>query len=195
MFGKRNSNQDVAHGVPADRIVATSPAQVLTFPVAAQQSKPVHPQHTNGRAQTVGPNQDYYALKQSVFQALIDAIDVAQLSKLDAGRARAEIGMIIGDIVVAKKVVMSTAEQNALLADICNDILGYGPLEPLLARDDISDIMVNGPGRIFIEVGGKVQETDIRFQDATQLLNVCQRIVSQVGRRVDESRFIWGMSV
>src|SRR5580704_2911408 len=82
---------------------------------------------------------------------------------------------------------MSIAEQEHLLQDICNDVLGYGPLEPLLARDDISDIMVNGANRVFIEVAGKVQLTNIRFRDNAQLMNICQRIVSQVGRRVDES--------
>ena len=82
---------------------------------------------------------------------------------------------------------MSIAEQEHLLQDICNDVLGYGPLEPLLARDDIADIMVNGANRVFIEVGGKVQLTNIRFRDNAQLMNICQRIVSQVGRRVDES--------
>jgi len=65
--------------------------------------------------------------------------------------------------------------------------LGYGPLEPLLSRDDISDIMVNGAGTVFIEVAGKIQRTGIRFRDNQQLLNICQRIVSQVGGRVDES--------
>ena len=82
---------------------------------------------------------------------------------------------------------MSIAEQEPLLSDICNDVLGYGPLEPLLARDDIADIMVNGAERVFIEVTGKVQLTNIRFRDNAQLMNICQRIVSQVGRRVDES--------
>jgi pilus assembly protein CpaF len=83
--------------------------------------------------------------------------------------------------------VLSIAEQEDLLDDICNDVLGFGPLEPLLARDDIADIMVNGPARCFIEVGGKIQLTNVRFRDASQLMNICQRIVSQVGRRVDES--------
>ena len=82
---------------------------------------------------------------------------------------------------------MSIAEQEELLDDICNDVLGYGPLEPLLSRDDIADIMVNGAGTVFIEVAGKIQRTGIRFRDNQQLLNICQRIVSQVGRRVDES--------
>ncbi len=82
---------------------------------------------------------------------------------------------------------MSISEQEELLEDICNDVLGYGPLEPLLARDDIADIMVNGAGQTFIEVGGKTIESEIRFRDNSQLLSICQRIVSQVGRRVDES--------
>ena len=82
---------------------------------------------------------------------------------------------------------MSISEQEELLEDICNDVLGYGPLEPLLARDDIADIMVNGAGQTFIEVNGKIEESDIRFRDNGQLLSICQRIVSQVGRRVDES--------
>ena len=82
---------------------------------------------------------------------------------------------------------MSIAEQEDLLDDICNDVLGFGPLEPLLARDDIADIMVNGAGTVYIEVKGKIQKTGIRFRDNQQLLNICQRIVSQIGRRVDES--------
>jgi pilus assembly protein CpaF len=82
---------------------------------------------------------------------------------------------------------MSIAEQEELLEDICNDVLGYGPLEPLLARDDIADIMVNGANTVYIEVEGKIQRTNVRFRDNTQILNICQRIVSQIGRRVDES--------
>ncbi len=106
---------------------------------------------------------------------------------MDAIRARQEISDVVSEIATVKKLVLPPGEQRVLLEDICNDILGYGPLEPLLARDDIADIMVNGSSRIFIEVAGKVQQTDIRFRDNAQLLNVCQRIVGQVGRRVDES--------
>ncbi|MEZ0000489.1 CpaF family protein [Sinorhizobium fredii] len=129
----------------------------------------------------------YYSLKKGIFSALIATIDVAALSGMDGDQAREEIGAIVNDIVAAKKAGISMTEQNELLRDICNDILGYGPLEPLLARDDIADIMVNGADQVFIEVGGRVQRTGIRFRDNEQLLNICQRIVSQVGRRVDES--------
>jgi pilus assembly protein CpaF len=130
---------------------------------------------------------DEYDLKSQIFGALIDIIDVSQLTRMDSGQARAEIRDVVSEVVNVKKMVMSAGQQEQLLESICDDVLGYGPLEPLLARDEIADIMVNGSNRIFIEVGGKVTETDIRFRDNAQLLNVCQRIVSQVGRRVDES--------
>ncbi|WP_373279287.1 MULTISPECIES: CpaF family protein [Aurantimonas] len=129
----------------------------------------------------------YYARKAEVFAALIDTIDLSQLARLDAESAREEIRDIVNDIVAIKSFAMSISEQEDMLSDICNDVLGYGPLEPLLARDDIADIMVNGARQTFIEVAGKVLETNVRFRDNQQLLNICQRIVSQVGRRVDET--------
>jgi pilus assembly protein CpaF len=130
---------------------------------------------------------EYYDIKQQVFNALIEIVDVPQIAKLESAKARNEIRDVVNEVLVAKKVPMSLAERQDLIEDICNDVLGYGPLEPLLARDDIADIMVNGDRNIFIEVKGKVRETNIRFRDQTQLLNVCQRIVSQIGRRVDEA--------
>jgi len=132
-------------------------------------------------------SENYYQIKTTIFNALIDTIDLTQLAQLDAESAREEIRDIVNEILSIKNVVMSISEQEALLQDICNDVLGYGPLEPLLARDDIADIMVNGCDRTFIEVNGKVELTGIRFRDNSQLMNICQRIVSQVGRRVDES--------
>src|SRR5690606_7830720 len=139
----------------------------------------------------VGPgptrSDDYYDVETTSFTALIDAIDLTQLAQLDRENARDEIRDIVHEIIAIQDVAMSIAEQEDLLEDICNDVLGYGPLEPLLARDDIADIMVNGAHKTFIEVGGRVKETDVRFRDNSQLLNICQRIVSQIGRRVDEA--------
>jgi pilus assembly protein CpaF len=118
---------------------------------------------------------------------LIEAIDLGQLAKLDADSAREEIRDIVNEIIAIKNIVMSIAEQEDLLDDICNDVLGYGPLEPLLARDEIVVIMVNGSGTVYIEVGGKIQKTGVRFRDNQQLLNICQLIVGQVGRRVEKA--------
>ena len=147
----------------------------------------MEPAAAPARSSTSKRTEDYYDIKTTIFNALIDAIDLTQLAQLDRDSARDEIRDIVNEIIAIKDVVMSIAEQEDLLEDICNDVLGYGPLEPLLARDDIADIMVNGADTTYIEVDGKVEDTAIRFRDNNQLLNICQRIVSQVGRRVDEA--------
>ena len=150
---------------------------------AARPSPPVE----KPSAEAKHKSESYYDIKSTIFNALIDAIDLTQLGQLDRDAARDEIRDIVNEIIALKDVVMSIAEQEELLEDICNDVLGYGPLEPLLARDDIADIMVNGANAVFIEVDGKMHKTGVRFRDNSQLLNICQRIVSQVGRRVDEA--------
>jgi pilus assembly protein CpaF len=132
-------------------------------------------------------SENYYDVKTTVFNALIDTIDLTQLANLNNDAAREEIRDIVGEILAIQNVIMPISEQEELIEDICNDVLGYGPLEPLLARDDIADIMINGAHDTFIEVDGKVQHSSVRFTDNMQLLNICQRIVSQVGRRVDET--------
>ena len=162
---------------PADAPRQSAPRPTPTPPPIKVERKPV------GRVRS----EEYYDVKTTVFNALIDTIDLTQLAKLEADAAREEIRDIVSEIVAIKNVVMSIAEQEELLEDICNDVLGYGPLEPLLARDDIADIMVNGADTTYIEVNGKVLPAAVRFADNAQLMNICQRIVSQVGRRVDES--------
>ena len=126
-------------------------------------------------------------LKQQLFSALVDLVDLPALSKLSPEAARAEIETILAEIIGERQVSVASKDRARLIGEIADQVLGYGPLQPLLDRDDISDIMVNGAGRVFIEVGGKTQETDVCFDSDEQLLNICQRIVSAVGRRVDES--------
>ncbi len=202
MFGKRSEGGAAAQ---APRSLGTSSA-----PVTAQVAKPAPaPEPTapsNAPTQdrlakavkappppaaalqiSDGRTEEYYKTKTSIYNALIETIDLGQLAALDAKRAREEIRDIVNEIISIKQVMLSVAEQEQVLGDIVNDVLGYGPLEPLLARDDIADVMVNGAGAVFIEVGGKMIKTPVRFRDNQQLMNICQRIVSQVGRRVDES--------
>src|SRR4051812_27165117 len=201
MFGKRTGSEPVFRtpaaapaagtaGPAREAPPAPAPAAPPRIEAAAKAPAPqLAPQPSKPVARVVADSrsEDYYQIKSTIFNALIDTIDLAQLAQLDPDSAREEIRDIVNEIISIKAVVMSIAEQEHLLQDICNDVLGYGPLEPLLARDDIADIMVNGANRVFIEVGGKVQLTNIRFRDNAQLMNICQRIVSQVGRRVDES--------
>ncbi len=197
MFGRRTNDPGAAPRKPIAPTGAAVPAKQTDAQRAAAQQKatssPAAEPKTapTPRIETVETqrrhSEEYYDVKTTVFNALIDTIDLTQLAKLEAAAAREEIRDIVSEIIQLKSVVMSIAEQEELLEDICNDVLGYGPLEPLLARDDIADIMVNGASATFIEVGGKVQKTNVRFADNAQLMNICQRIVSQVGRRVDES--------
>lgn len=129
----------------------------------------------------------FYETKDSVYTALIETIDITQLLKMSPDKARQEVTDIVREIMALRRISVPVLEQDIMLRQICDDLLGYGPLEPLLARDDIADIMVNGTEPIFIEVDGRVEQTQIRFRDNAQLLQVCQKIVGQVGRRVDES--------
>jgi len=164
------------------------PVKGAPKPIASQPVKAKKPEPKPEPVRKVNQqSEQYYATKTTIFNALIDTIDLSQLAQLDAESAREEIRDIVVEIISIKNVVMSISEQEQLLDDICNDVLGYGPLEPLLARDDIADIMVNGADTTYIEVNGKIERTNIRFRDNAQLMNICQRIVSQVGRRVDES--------
>ncbi|TPL45825.1 CpaF family protein [Mesorhizobium sp. B2-4-6] len=204
MFGKRGKD-DGSRATPEFRppaAASAAPASAGTMtaerpaaptsspPSAAPARRPVEPPPMAlepPRKVQRERSETYYDTKSQVFSALIDTIDLSQLAKLDPESAREEIRDIVNDIIAIKNFAMSISEQEELLEDICNDVLGYGPLEPLLARDDIADIMVNGSKNVYIEVNGRVEQTGVRFRDNQQLLNICQRIVSQVGRRVDES--------
>ena len=191
MFGKRPTGGIGDHGAPEMDAPQPAPAQEVAVaePAKAEAAPPmkIEQARPTARAEAVDHNEEYYDIKTSVFAALIDTIDLSQLALLDPQTAREEIRDIVNDIIALKNLALSISKQEALLDDICNDVLGYGPLEPLLARDDIADIMVNGANTTFIEVDGKVQKTGLKFRDNSQLMNICQRIVSQVGRRVDEA--------
>ncbi|QJP15260.1 CpaF family protein [Starkeya sp. ORNL1] len=188
MFGKRGTS---GGALPVSRPTATpqvAPPRDPAAPVpGAYASAPAA--YVSASAPPPPPRRSdgFYETKSQIFGALIEAIDLTQLARLDAASAREEIRDIINEIIAIKNIVMSISEQEELLEDICNDVLGYGPLEPLLARDDIADIMVNGADTVYIEVQGKIERSHVRFRDNQQLLNICQRIVSQIGRRVDES--------
>jgi pilus assembly protein CpaF len=181
MFGKRDSSTIVSESpAPAPAAAAAAPAAKPAPAGAAAPPPPPPP---------AAPAEDshFSEIKVAVFSALLDAVDLKELSKLSPEAVREELTDIISEIVNIKRFVLTTTEQQRLVDDICNDILGLGPLEPLIARDDIADLMVNGYNKVYIETGGKIILTDVKFRDNAQLMNICQRIVSAVGRRVDES--------
>ena len=183
MFGKR------ASGNSGNTQRASAAPVVVNSPVPEQNVEPTKVPEANGASATrVSEISDaYYETKATIFNALFETIDVSALAGMEPKAAREEIHAIVDEIIAIRNVRLSVVEQNKLIGEICDDILGYGPLEPLLMRDDIADIMVNGAKHVFIETNGHMEKTNIRFRDNQQLMNICQRIVSQVGRRVDES--------
>ncbi len=117
------------------------------------------------------------------------------LSQLDPGAAAAlpqerllpEIEKLVGDIATERRIQLNAREQRQLAAELVNDMLGLGPLQPLLDDESIADIMVNGPDRVFVEKQGRVSLSNVRFRDAGHVANICQRIAAAIGRRIDES--------
>ncbi|MCF6220853.1 MAG: CpaF family protein [Robiginitomaculum sp.] len=180
MFGKRASG-NTARTASAPSVDKVADVEKVAVPV--NDPAPQNP----APAQDGEISDAYYETKATIFNALFETIDVSALAGMEPSAAREEIRTIVDEIIAIRNVRLSVVEQNKLIGEICDDILGYGPLEPLLMRDDIADIMVNGAKHVFIETDGKMEKTNIRFRDNQQLMNICQRIVSQVGRRVDES--------
>jgi pilus assembly protein CpaF len=117
----------------------------------------------------------------------LSRIEPSAVGQLPPDRLATEMARLVSEMASERRVHLNGREQQALAAELVNDMLGLGPLEPLLEDDSIADIMVNGPHRIFLERGGKVVQSDVRFRDTAHLANVCQRIAAAVGRRVDES--------
>jgi len=153
--------------------------------IAPAQQLPPDP--VEGMEQQQSMSEKLAEIKVAVFNDLLEAVDLAEISKLNPEEVREEITDMVAEIISMRSLVLTIQEQQQVIVDICNDVLGLGPLEPLLIRDDIADIMVNGAEKVYIETDGKIELTDIKFRDNAQLMNICQRIVTAVGRRVDES--------
>jgi pilus assembly protein CpaF len=125
--------------------------------------------------------------KRKVQPILMDRIDVTAASQLPRPEFTRQIGEIVSEILTEHKLQLNLVEQRELVEMMVNDMLGLGPLEPLLADERITDIMVNGPKQVYVERGGKLELTDIQFRDNRHVMNIATRIVTRIGRRVDES--------
>ena len=125
--------------------------------------------------------------KDTIYSKLMEQIDLQTASRLPETELRRQIIDMIGEIVMEQKLAINQLEQQLLASQIVDDMIGLGPLEPLLADEAITDIMVNGPEQIYIERKGKLILTNIHFRDNDHVMNIAQRIVTAVGRRVDET--------
>jgi pilus assembly protein CpaF len=125
--------------------------------------------------------------KESVHQELLTTVDLSLLDTLQDSQARAQIKEVCHRVMSEKSAPLNVEQRQHIVQRIEDEILGLGPLEPLLQDSTISDILVNGPKQVYVERGGKLYETEVVFNDNRHLLNVIDRIVSSVGRRIDES--------
>ncbi|WP_096785019.1 CpaF family protein [Rhodobacter sp. CZR27] len=126
-------------------------------------------------------------LKVELHRRLLDNLNLAALEHASESSLRTEIGAICGEALDEMNVVLNKDERTILNQELYDEVMGLGPLEPLLKDETVNDILVNGPNRIFVERDGKLQLTDTTFKDERHLLRIIDKIVSAVGRRVDES--------
>ena len=125
--------------------------------------------------------------KSDVHRILISKLDLEKLSRVDSTQARHAVAGMVNEIIMSQRVPLNFAEQQKIEGELLDEVFGLGPLEPLLADPSISDILVNDRNHVYIERGGMLQRVDTTFRDDRHLLQIIDRIVSRVGRRVDES--------
>ncbi len=130
---------------------------------------------------------NYQNLKIGIHQKLLDSVDLSIMESLPPNRLKEEIATLVERLLAEEGTVMNDAERRGLIRDIQHEMLGLGPLEPLLADAAVSDILVNGPAQVYVERRGKLELTDVRFRDDAHLMKIIDKIVARVGRRVDES--------
>lgn len=138
-------------------------------------------------ASQLNATDQYYALKAKLHRQLIGRIDLEVFSSMPAERLRNELGALVKKLLDESGVALNTTEHQKMVLDIQDEVMGLGPLEPLLSDPTVSDILVNGPKKIFIERRGRLELTDIVFTDSAHLMKIIEKIVSRVGRRIDES--------
>ena len=125
--------------------------------------------------------------KADIHRILISRLDLEKLSRVNSNQARQAVAGLINDIIAEQKVPLSFEEQEQVQSDLLDEVFGLGPLEALLKDPKISDILINGKNSVFVEKGGLLRKVDTSFRDDRHLLQIIDRIVSRVGRRVDES--------
>src|SRR5215207_4925987 len=129
----------------------------------------------------------YQEMKARLHRAIINRMDLTKLGQLDPEQLHSEVARLAEDLLVAENAPLSMAERDRLVGEVRHELFGLGPLEPLLADPDICDILVNSPKKVYIERSGKLELTNVEFKDDEHLMRVIERIVSSVGRRIDES--------
>ncbi len=139
-----------------------------------------------GRPSTYNTD-DFDTLKRLIHGKLVDKLDLTRLGELEGDKLRREIRLVVEHLCDTENPLLNRSERERLIEEVLDETFGFGPLEILMKMDDVADIMINGPKCVFVERGGRIQKSEVTFRDNAHLLQILDRIVSRVGRRVDES--------
>lgn len=178
----------LVNDTPADQVPVT-PAPPPAAPVAESPvttaPAPLPPASTKrtSEAKVRRNNQ----LAETIRQQLLQRIDPATAVKMSRNRLLREVEGLVAEIANEERLQLNQRDQTAIATDLLDDMIGFGPIEPLLADPSIADILVNGPDQVYAEAHGRLKLTDCQFRDNAHVLNVAQRIAAMVGRRIDES--------
>src|SRR5467141_3594317 len=129
----------------------------------------------------------WFVVKTQIHSKLLNSLSPDQLRTLNKDGVREQIGNVVERLVTDESIPMTVAEREKLIEEVLDEVFGLGPLEPLLKDPTISDILVNGFDNVYVERNGQLKETNVRFKDDAHLLRIIEKVVSRVGRRVDES--------
>ena len=130
---------------------------------------------------------DFEALKQRIHSKLVDKLDLTRVGDLEGDTLRREIRLVVEHLCDTEDTLLNRAERERLIEEVLDETFGLGPLELLLKDHTISDILINGPRNVYVERRGKLEKTPVTFRNDKHLLQIIDRIVSKVGRRVDET--------
>lgn len=159
-----------ARAAPADSPAAPAPPPVASPPPSA------------------APVDQLLDIKLKLHAQLIEELDLSKIEALAEGELRRQVMVLVADFARAERLVLNTAELEELGASVHDEMVGLGPIEPLLKDDSVNDILINGPFQVYVERRGELEPTPVRFRDNDHLLRIVNRIVAGVGRRIDESQ-------
>jgi len=166
------AEEEIEEGAPSGALGAPPPAEEEVWEAAAKDKK----------------DDELSGARGIIYPLLMEQIDLGTASKLPKEELTRQIIELAGEIALEQQLPLNHSEQQAIATDIVHDMIGLGPLEALLRDDSITDILVNGPQQVYVERKGKLQLTDVHFMDEKHVFSIAQRIVTKVGRRIDESQ-------
>ena len=172
----------------APAAAAPQPTPAPVAPIAASVPPPPAAPRPRETPKPPDPNDEAYeTLKRHIHMRLVDRLDMNRVSEMDPNTLRSEIRVVVEHLCDTENPLLNRNERQRLVSEILDETFGFGPLELLLKDEKIADIMINGPKKIYVEKDGRVQRSEVVFRDNEHLLQIIDRIVSRVGRRVDET--------